>query len=181
MKKLILLIVIVASSATINYSNAQVRFNVNVGLGLPRWIGNVNATAEYYYIPEIDAYYDVTQREFIYMNNGGWAFSAGLPAIFAGFDLYNCQKFPIYASRPYLNDNYYRNYYANYRGTYNENYNRGNYNYHQPAIAYNYNSRINERHDYGRDDRYNRNNYYRNDRRYEERRNEGRDRDNRRH
>ncbi|MDE3143946.1 MAG: hypothetical protein KGL19_07315 [Bacteroidota bacterium] len=170
MKKLILLTVFVASSAIINYSVAQVRFNVNVGFGLPGWIAAGNAVAEYYYIPEIDAYYDVPQREFIYLNNGAWVFSAGLPGMYAGFDLYNCRKFPVYESRPYLNGGYYRDRYAEYRGNYN-------YGYRQPMMAYNYNSGFGERrYGYDRDEHRDRDNYYRNDRRFDERRSEGHDR-----
>ncbi|OIR14350.1 hypothetical protein GALL_48230 [mine drainage metagenome] len=169
MKKLILLTVFVASSAIINYSAAQVRFNVNVGFGLPGWIAAGNTVAEYYYIPEIDAYYDVPQREFIYLNNGAWVFSAGLPGMYAGFDLYNCRKFPVYESRPYLNGNYYRDRYAGYRGNYN-------YGYRQPMVVYN-NSRFNGRYGYDRDDHRDRDDYYRNDRRFDERRYEDHDHD----
>ncbi len=163
MKKLILLIVFVASTSVMNYSKAQFGLNVNVRLGLPAWIPGGYAESEYYYMPEIDAYYNVRQQQFIYLNNGSWAFSSRLPGMYAGFDLYNSRKIPVYGERPYMNGDMYRERYAQYRRT---NYN--NYGYHQPAIAYNNYSRSNERSGYERHDN------YRNDNRMEERRDNNR-------
>ena len=170
MKKLILLIVFVASTSVMNYSNAQFGFNVNVRLGLPAWIAGGYAESEYYYMPEIDAYYNVRQQQFIYLNNGAWTFSSRLPGMYAGFDLYNCRKMPVYGERPYMNGDMYRERYAQYRNNY---YDRG---YHQPIMAYN-NSRPIERRGYDRDD------FYKRDNRFEERRDNNRyeqSRDNRR-
>jgi len=163
MKKLILLIVFVASTSVMNYSNAQFGFNVNVRLGLPAWIPGGYAESEYYYMPEIDAYYNVRQQQFIYLNNGAWAFSSRLPGMYAGFDLYNSRKIPVYGERPYMHADMYRERYAQYRGN---NYN--NYGYHQSAMAYNNNSRSYERSGYERHDN------YRNDNRMEERRDNNR-------
>ena len=163
MKKTILLITFIAATAVMNNTNAQFRFNVNVRLGLPAWLSGGNAESDFYYMPEIDAYYNVRERQFVYLDNGRWIFASNLPGRFSGFDLYNCRKFPIYESRPYLNGDYYRNQYAQYRN---------NYIYHQPTVAYNY-QRSNERHGYDRDD------YYRNDRRFEERHEERRSYDRR--
>jgi len=157
MKKLILLTVFVASTSVMNYSNAQFGVNVNVRLGLPAWISGGYAESEYYYMPEIDAYYNVRLQQFIYMDGGNWIFSSRLPGMYAGFDLYNCRKLPVYGDRPYLHGDIYRERYAQYRNNYYD------HNYHQPVVAYN-NSRYNERYDYDRHDN------YRDNHRFEERR-----------
>jgi len=66
---------------------AEVSFNIN----LPSWapyydnIDQVN----YYYLPDIECYYDVRSREFIYMEDGEWMFGRSLPPIYAWFDLNN--------------------------------------------------------------------------------------------
>lgn len=166
MKKLLLLTVFIASSFVINYSNAQVRFNVNIGLGLPQWIPGGYAGTDFYYMPEIDAYYNIRQQQFIYLEDDEWIFSARLPRRFEGFDLYNCHKFPIFEANPYLHDDFYRNRYAQYRGNFN--FNLG---YRQPIIVGNIYSRNNERYEY------NRNPFYHPQHRFEERRYEDHDRD----
>jgi hypothetical protein len=44
----------------------------------------------YYYLPDIECYYDVRNREFIYMEDGQWMFGRSLPPVYAWFDLNNC-------------------------------------------------------------------------------------------
>src|ERR1700721_26338 len=45
------------------------------------------AGVQYYYIPDIECYYDVWHHEFAYMENGSWLFSPYLPAMYASYDL----------------------------------------------------------------------------------------------
>jgi hypothetical protein len=45
------------------------------------------AGIQYYYIPDIECYYDVWNSEFVYMENGRWLFSPVLPAYYASYDL----------------------------------------------------------------------------------------------
>jgi len=45
------------------------------------------AGVQYYYIPDIECYYDVWNHEFVYMENGRWLFSPVLPAMYASYDL----------------------------------------------------------------------------------------------
>jgi hypothetical protein len=42
---------------------------------------------QYYYLPDIQCYYDVWHHEFVYMDNGVWLFSPVLPAMYAWYDL----------------------------------------------------------------------------------------------
>jgi hypothetical protein len=49
--------------------NAQVRVNVNLGTP-PVWAPSDRVQSQYYYLPEVDAYYDVPASRFIYLNNG---------------------------------------------------------------------------------------------------------------
>ena len=43
---------------------------------------------QYYYIPDIEVYYDVWNHEFIYLENGNWVFAPGLPPWYSNYDLY---------------------------------------------------------------------------------------------
>lgn len=41
----------------------------------------------YYYIPDIECYYDVWNHEFVYLEDGSWMFGATLPSIYSWLDL----------------------------------------------------------------------------------------------
>jgi hypothetical protein len=66
--------------------NAQVRVNVNLGTP-PVWAPADRVETQYYYLPEVDAYYDVPAARFIYVNNGNWIRSERLPKRFNGYNL----------------------------------------------------------------------------------------------
>lgn len=74
------LMLIVTSSIS-----AQVSVNLNIGTH-PAW-GPVYTTEEYYYLPDIDSYYDIHQSQFIYLNNGVWIRSRKLPKRYANYNL----------------------------------------------------------------------------------------------
>ena len=44
---------------------------------------------QYYYMPDIETYYDVWNHEYIYLENGNWVFEPGLPPMYSGYDLYS--------------------------------------------------------------------------------------------
>jgi hypothetical protein len=67
------------------FSQAQVSVNVNIGRP-PVW-GPVVTTEEYYYMPDIDSYYDIHQSQFIYLNNGVWIRSRALPRRYRSYNL----------------------------------------------------------------------------------------------
>ena len=63
---------------------AHAQVSVNVQLGRPAWGPAVPAGAQYYYIPEIDGYYDLAAQQYIVLRNGAWVPVAALP----GYDPY---------------------------------------------------------------------------------------------
>jgi hypothetical protein len=77
---------------SITFSAAQSQTVVRTTMRLPDWgvAGNDNAT--YYYIPDIESYYDVSSRKYVYMNNGKWKRSSALPPAYRNYDLYNGYK-----------------------------------------------------------------------------------------
>ena len=91
---------------SLNILQAQVEVNVNFG-NPPAWGPNVT-TEEYYFLPDINSYYDIRQSQFIYLNNGVWIRNRALPRIYRNYNL----------STGYvvvLNDYKGRNPYANYK------------------------------------------------------------------
>ncbi|MES2575842.1 MAG: hypothetical protein V4572_12935 [Bacteroidota bacterium] len=101
-----------------NLINAQVSVNVNIGTR-PSW-GPVEATADYYYIPDVQCYYDVRATQFIYLNNGVWIRSGNLPSQHRHYDLNRGYKVVLndyHGSRPYANYRHDRvKYYKGYNG-----------------------------------------------------------------
>jgi hypothetical protein len=57
--------------------------------GAPEWVPVYETGIRYYYMPDIETYYDVTGRNFIYLNNGAWIYSNELPPMYRSYDLYN--------------------------------------------------------------------------------------------
>ena len=64
---------------------AQVSVNLNVGAP-PVW-GPVVTTEEYYYLPDINSYYDIRQSQYVYLNRGTWVRSRALPARYKAYNL----------------------------------------------------------------------------------------------
>jgi hypothetical protein len=70
---------------------AQVSVNVNIGAP-PAW-GPVGYTdVRYYYLPDIATYYDVSERQYIYVNNGNWVRASVLPPAYRTYNLYSGYK-----------------------------------------------------------------------------------------
>lgn len=63
---------------------------------------------DYYYLPDIQAYYYVPQRQFIYQEGGRWVFAASLPDRCRSYDLYRGYKVVVNEPRPYLRNDVYR-------------------------------------------------------------------------
>ena len=115
LKLLVVGIVLLASSAI----HAQVSVNVNIG-SPPSWGPVGYADVGYYYLPDIEAYYDIRSSQFIYYGGGNWVRSRYLPRQYRNYDLYSGYKVVLndyHGSRPYSN---YRNdrvkYYKGYQG-----------------------------------------------------------------
>jgi len=71
----------------------QAQVSVNVNLGSPPPWGPVGySEARYYYLPDVEAYYDVPSSMFIYNNGGVWVHRKYLPKQYRGYDLYGGYK-----------------------------------------------------------------------------------------
>ena len=70
---------------TLNILQAQVEVNVNFG-NPPVWGPNVT-TEEYYFLPDINSYYDIRQSQFIYLSNGVWIRNRALPRVYRNYNL----------------------------------------------------------------------------------------------
>lgn len=115
MKRILLAVVFgVASLSSIN-TKAQVSVNINIG-SQPQWGPSGYDHVDYYYLPDIDAYYNVPNKQYIYMNNGNWVFNSSLPSRYRNYDLYNGYKVVINSPKPYLSHKIHVKEYGKYKG-----------------------------------------------------------------
>ncbi|MDO9152563.1 MAG: hypothetical protein Q7U47_02445, partial [Paludibacter sp.] len=68
-------------------ANSQISVNVNIGTP-PQWGPVGNSDVKYYYLPDVESYYDVPSAMFIYYDRGKWIRRAHLPAQYRNYDLY---------------------------------------------------------------------------------------------
>jgi len=52
---------------------APARAQVNVNINSPAWGPAMAPNTQYYYIPEIDGYYDVPAQQYVLLRDGRWA------------------------------------------------------------------------------------------------------------
>lgn len=104
------------ASATLQ---AQVSVNVNIG-SPPQWGPVGYSEAQYYYLPDVEAYYDVPSSRFIYYERGVWVHRTYLPSRYRNYDLYGGYKVVMTDYRgnaPYAHFKDHRTKYAKgYRG-----------------------------------------------------------------
>jgi hypothetical protein len=121
MKKLIFSAAILVSCLSIKVADAQIRFSVGVNIGSqPAWGPVGYSHADYYYMPDIDAYYDVPAHQYVYLENNAWVRRGYLPQRYANYDLYHGYKVVVNQRNPWERDDVYRTRYANYRGRHDQ-------------------------------------------------------------
>jgi hypothetical protein len=71
----------------------QGQVTVTARIGAPPLWGPAGYNAErYYYLPDVESYYDVHSSMFIYKNKGVWVHRAHLPSQYRNYDLYGGYK-----------------------------------------------------------------------------------------
>ncbi len=97
-------------------TDAQVSVNLNSNLdGQPAWGPTGYDYVEYYYLPDIDVYYDVPRHRYYYYTNGNWRYSSGLPSRYSNYDIYNSYKVVVNENHPWRNSGSYRDKYSSYK------------------------------------------------------------------
>lgn len=83
---------------------------------VPPWAPPYAERVRYYYLPDIEVYYDLSDGYFVYLTDGRWMFSPVLPSIYAGYDLYNgfAIALNIDVFEPWLHHQYYVSHYPRY-------------------------------------------------------------------
>ncbi len=131
MKKLTILSAIALSGLIYNTANAQVALHVGLNLGpvrvaytsapvvveqpimydQPENVYDDSNDDDYYYLPDVDAYYDVDAQCYYYNNGYNWVSSAYLPGEYRNYDWRNARRFEVREHRPYMRSDFYRSRY----------------------------------------------------------------------
>ena len=134
MKKSIILSAILVSGLVYNKANAQI--SIHVGLHIPvRHVyipppqpvqvydnDGYDDNDDYYYLPEVEAYYSVERGCYYYQDGGLWVSAAYLPGAYRNYDWRSARRFEVRGRRPFMNHDVYRNRWGG-------NPNRGNWGY----------------------------------------------------
>lgn len=98
---------------TTPYLSAQV---VNQQYSNPAWAPPYVPGLRYYYLPDIEVYYDLSNQDFVYLDNGQWLFSSTLPSIYGAYDLYNgfIIALNVNVYQPWMHNQYYISHYPRY-------------------------------------------------------------------
>jgi len=121
MKKLFIVSAIAISGLIYNTAKAQI--SVNLGFHIsPRRVYTAPAVVEeapvyndnnddYYYLPDVDAYYSVNEQCYYYFDGDNWIAAAYLPGAYRDYDWRNAPRFEVREARPYLHNDIYRSRY----------------------------------------------------------------------
>ncbi|MDR2147633.1 MAG: hypothetical protein LBE91_14365 [Tannerella sp.] len=75
----------------VNKSEAQVHISINIDIQ-PAWGPSGYDYAEFYYIPELNIYYDVLNQLFYYLDGSRWIRTMYLPVAYSYYDFYSLYK-----------------------------------------------------------------------------------------
>jgi hypothetical protein len=118
MKKIILsAAILLVSCLTFKSADAQLHISLGLNIGSqPAWGPVGYDHADYYYMPDIDAYYDVAGHQYVYYQNNVWVHAGSLPPRYANYDLYHGYKVVLNQRNPWEHAGNVRARYAGFRG-----------------------------------------------------------------
>lgn len=143
MKKLFLTIIIAASGLATQTASAQIGISIQIGTGVVhRPVAPVVVYDDFYYLPEVEAYYSVPEHCYYYMDGRRWVSAAYLPGRYHDYDWRYARRYQVRTQRPFDNHNYYRNRFGGNPGRdWNRNWDNNSY------ANRGYNGRDNNRYD----------------------------------
>ncbi|MEO6150509.1 MAG: hypothetical protein ABIN95_01915 [Mucilaginibacter sp.] len=115
MKKLILTAAIALSIISVQKASAQISVNLNIG-AQPVWGPVGYDHVDNYYLPDIDAYYNVPSRQYVVYENNVWVHRATLPSRYSYYNPYKSYKVVVNERDPWVRNTVIRNKYVTYKG-----------------------------------------------------------------
>lgn len=117
-KELLVVAVMFLSITLFNGCNTyrQGTYGTQTSYENPQWGPSYYDGTRYYYLPDIECYYDMYTREFIYLNHAQWIYSPYLPSIYSNFDLNNSFVVVVNTNiyQPWMHHQYYVSHFPRY-------------------------------------------------------------------
>jgi len=82
----------------------------------PVYDDDVSYDDDYYYLPEVEAYYSVPRHCYYYNDGNAWITAAYLPGAYRNYNWRTAVRYEVRASRPYLHHDIYRSRWGGYAG-----------------------------------------------------------------
>src|ERR1700761_2904279 len=121
MKRIILVAALLVGCFTFKSADAQLHISLGLNIGSqPDWGPTGYDHAEYYYMPDIDAYYDVPNHMYVYFDGKHWRHMANLPPAYANYDLYHGYKVVVNEPSPWKHHAEIRAKYAGFKGRHDQ-------------------------------------------------------------
>jgi len=124
MKKIFFSIFLAAGGLLTQSAKAQV--GVSVGMQIGPLVINVHKPImapapvvydDYYYLPDVEAYYSVPEHCYYYMDDDDrWISGQYLPGRYHDYNWQSARRYEVRAQRPYANHDFYRNKFGGNRG-----------------------------------------------------------------
>lgn len=115
MKRIVFAVILAVASVSSISTKAQVNVNINIAQQ-PAWGPTGYDHVDYYYLPDVDAYYYVPSRQYVYLDNGAWVWRNNLPSRYSNYDLYKGYKVVINNPKAYLSHQSHVQQYGKYKG-----------------------------------------------------------------
>ncbi len=116
MKKVLLATTLIIAGIMYTSADAQVRVSISANTGRqPMWGPAGCDYAQFYYLSEINMYYDVQARQFVYFDRGRWVYASTLPWAYRNYDLYRSYKVVMNEPMPYLHNYQHRYEYRRFK------------------------------------------------------------------
>ena len=119
MKKIMIALLFLGTVLTVGEAKAQVSININIG-NQPAWGPTGYDYVDFYYLPDINCYYDIGRAMFVYPMGSRWVYARSLPSRYRGVNLYNTYKVVINQRSAYRYNKTHIREYARYRGMHNQ-------------------------------------------------------------
>jgi hypothetical protein len=117
MRKLCFIAAILVGFVATNAANAQVRLSASLNINnQPGWGPTGYDHVDYYYIPDVDAYYDVNNHQYVYNDNNTWVHAQTLPSQYSNYDPYQSYKVVVNQPNPWEHNDVYKEKYKSYKG-----------------------------------------------------------------
>ncbi|GHE34749.1 hypothetical protein [Sphingobacterium griseoflavum] len=113
MRKFVYTVFALGIIAVAQPASAQVNVQINIG-SQPAWGPVGYDYVRYYYLPEMDIYYDVVGRRYTYPHGRRWVTTRTLPRRYRHVDMHRTYKVVLNNSQPWRNHHNIRKQYGHY-------------------------------------------------------------------